>query len=507
MAGEGCATPEGTSRYAARHGLSGAFRPLGPTDLLVSPLGFGGYRVHVDVPAHRASLRAALDGGCNLIDTSTNYTDGGSEALVGAVLRDALDGGALRRDEVVVVSKVGYMQGQNLAQARRKEADGAPYPEVVRYADDCWHCLHPDFVRDQLARTRERLGLARVDLYLLHNPEYFFLDAAARDDESLVELRETFYDRLRRAFEALEALVAEGELSAFGLSSNTLAKPEDDPSAVSLPAVLRAAADAARAVGGIAARSAFAAIQLPYNVVEREAADLPPPSAEGESLPLLQAAARAGLAVLVNRPLNAISADRLIRLASRPLHPGRDHDADVERAVLRFLRAERHLIDTASGHVPVSRQRFSASGRWMADHWHALTSHEQLAMTLERKLVARTKDVFRQALAMWPQGDRAAFDRLAGDLWAALRGFAVAAGARISAQDAAALAPWERELERALPAVWHDESVARKALLFCAQSSAAVTCVLNGMRSPAYVDDALAVLRLLAGAQTGEESA
>ena len=57
--------------------------------LPVSRIGFGCYRVDDQAPGHREALERALADGCTLIDTSTNYTDGGSERLVGAVLQGA----------------------------------------------------------------------------------------------------------------------------------------------------------------------------------------------------------------------------------------------------------------------------------------------------------------------------------------------------------------------------------------------------------------------------------
>src|SRR6185295_15895540 len=72
----GRATAEGTAGYAARRAATG-YGPLGSTGLTCSRVGFGGYRVDDDTPEHREALVHALRSGCNLVDTSTNYTDGG----------------------------------------------------------------------------------------------------------------------------------------------------------------------------------------------------------------------------------------------------------------------------------------------------------------------------------------------------------------------------------------------------------------------------------------------
>jgi len=130
------------------------------------------------VDAHRTALVRALRAGVNLIDTSTNYGDGGSERLVGSVVRELVGAGELARDEVVVVSKIGYVQGRNYELARQREAEGHPFPEMVKVDEGLWHCLHPEFLADQLQRSLDRLELERLDVCLLHNPEYFLAHQA-----------------------------------------------------------------------------------------------------------------------------------------------------------------------------------------------------------------------------------------------------------------------------------------------------------------------------------------
>ncbi len=61
----------------------------------MSRLGFGCYRVDDETPDHREALIQALQGGCSLIDTSTNYMDGSSERMVGSVLAELEKDGRL----------------------------------------------------------------------------------------------------------------------------------------------------------------------------------------------------------------------------------------------------------------------------------------------------------------------------------------------------------------------------------------------------------------------------
>ena len=306
------ATPDGTQRYAgARFSRLGAeaFAEFGKTGWVVSVTGFGGYRVHVDMDEHVDALRTALRKGINLIDTSTNYADGGSERLVGKVLGELLAARELIRNEVVVVSKVGYIQGSNLALAREREAAGTPFPEMVKYSDDCWHCLHPDFLEDQLTRSLERLGLETIDVYLLHNPEYFLMEAAAHGLADPLALQDAYYARIGAAFAWLEAQVAAGRIACYGVSSNTLVEPLTDPAFTSLERLLATAREA------VGEANHFRVIQFPFNLMEAGACT-EPNNCEGAHT-VLSLAREANLATLANRPLNAASGTgAMVRLAS-----------------------------------------------------------------------------------------------------------------------------------------------------------------------------------------------
>ena len=79
----GYATQEATEAHMQKHPVAG--RRLGLAQLTVSQAGFGCYRVSAGVAHHEKALRRALREGINLIDTSTNYADGGSESLIGVL--------------------------------------------------------------------------------------------------------------------------------------------------------------------------------------------------------------------------------------------------------------------------------------------------------------------------------------------------------------------------------------------------------------------------------------
>ena len=259
----GYATPDGTQQFADRF-PDISFRPLGETGLTVSAAGFGCYRVNAGVAAHANALEKALTGGINVIDTSANYTDGGSEKMVGEVLCDLIESGRIAREQVVVVSKGGYLQGQNYAMNQQRKQEGNPFADVVEYADGLEHCIHPDFLDDQIGRSLDRLGLDALDGYLLHNPEYY-LGWAHKDGFDRDIAVQEYYRRIDGAFRHLEREVQRGRIRFYGISSNTFPASVDDPEFTSLTRVWATAADIGR-------EHHFRVIQLPFNLLEPGAA-------------------------------------------------------------------------------------------------------------------------------------------------------------------------------------------------------------------------------------------
>ncbi len=298
-------------------------KALGTTGLSVTQAGFGGYRINNGMAVHERALKQALRAGINLIDTSANYGDGGSETLVGEVIETLVASGELLREEVVVVSKAGYLQGQNFALSQQRKREGRPFPELVQYGEGLEHCIHPDFLADQLDRSLSRLGLENLDLFLLHNPEYY-LDWAEKQGIRLKEARKIFYQRIRKAFGHLEKEVENGRIRFYGISSNSFPEGADNAGFVSLETVWELAE-------AISTRHHFRVVQLPFNLLETGAAL---EKNQKCGMTVLEFAIRHEIGVLVNRPLNAFSGNHLIRLA----------DIEITRAVgekeiIRSIRA------------------------------------------------------------------------------------------------------------------------------------------------------------------------
>src|SRR5438093_12997065 len=119
---------------------------------------------------------------------------------------------------------------------------------MVKIYDECWHCLHPVFLADQLTRSLERLKLERLDVCLLHNPEYF-LEEAHRQAADPETSRQEFYRRIRVAFTHFEEEVRAGRIEWYGVSSNSPGADLGAPEATSLRSMLEAAKRAAPEAG------------------------------------------------------------------------------------------------------------------------------------------------------------------------------------------------------------------------------------------------------------------
>ncbi|HRC25072.1 MAG TPA: aldo/keto reductase, partial [Nitrospira sp.] len=502
----GAATVQGTAGYAARkiHDATGAgslangFGPFGATGLTVSRLGFGTYRVGQREAEHREALLKAIRSGCNLIDTSTNYMDGESEQVVGAVLQQLIRAGEVAREEIIVVSKIGYVQGQNLAQAKTREKSGKPYPDMVKYGDDIWHCIHPEFLADQLTLSLDRLGLATLDVCLLHNPEYFLSHATrlgAGEQRELSTLRDEFYARLQLAFEYCERQVEAGRLRGYGVSSNTSTASPDEPGATSVSRMIEAAKAAAKNVG--AAAHHFTVLQCPMNVHESGAALIKNTGPDNGST-LLDEALREGVAVLVNRPLNAMPAQRggVVRLADVPV-PAPEADFETQRQKVALLEEEYRkdlapaVAHSGQGMLPadffrwadeLNRIRTQVQG---LEHWEQIET--QMIAPHVNQVLRALSEAFTGTIAEQWEAWR---DRYVPELLALLRTLHREASER-SRQRAEDL---HRTIDPLLPEQRWKATLSQKALWILA-STRGVTSVLNGMRTPAYVDDALQILR------------
>ena len=149
-------------------------RVLGPLQVSVVGLGCNNFGRRVDVDGTRAVVDAALEAGVTFFDTAESYGDGRSEEFLGQALRE-------RRDQVVLATKFG----------------GAPAEGRGSRVE----------IRRALEGSLQRLQTDYVDLYQHH--------------------REDLATPLAETIEALDELVREGKIRAYGTSNYSPAKLEE----------------------------------------------------------------------------------------------------------------------------------------------------------------------------------------------------------------------------------------------------------------------------------------
>src|SRR3954469_1640758 len=161
--------------------------PLNSGSGSMPALGFG--TLIPDPVATKAATKAALEAGFRLLDTAERYR---TEREVGDAMRDVFREGTVKRDDVVVITKL-------------------------------WNTNHrPERVKPAFEASLRKLQLEFVDLYLIHTPFAFQPgdEQDPRDSSGAV-----IYDKgvtLLDTWRALEALVDEGKCKAIGLSDVSL---------------------------------------------------------------------------------------------------------------------------------------------------------------------------------------------------------------------------------------------------------------------------------------------
>jgi aryl-alcohol dehydrogenase-like predicted oxidoreductase len=149
-------------------------RTLGPLEISVVGLGCNNFGRRVDEEGTRAVVDAALDADVTFFDTAESYGAGQSESFLGSALRG-------RRDRVVLATKFGGAPGAGKGKPRQ--------------------------IRSALEGSLRRLQTDHVDLYQHH--------------------REDPETPLAETIGALDDLVGEGKIRAYGTSNYSPAKLEE----------------------------------------------------------------------------------------------------------------------------------------------------------------------------------------------------------------------------------------------------------------------------------------
>lgn len=194
--------------------------PVGQSGVKVTRLGFGsapigGLYAEVSENAAREAMDTVWETGVRFFDTAPLYGMGNSEARVGRALRTR------PRTEFTVSTKVGrLLHAADPPHSTRSEDAGATWKGVP--------ALSPvfDFSYDatlrSLEESLERLGLDRVDIVHIHDPDDYFEAALEGAYRALLRLRD---ERVVGAigvgmnqWQALERFARAGDFDCFLLA-------------------------------------------------------------------------------------------------------------------------------------------------------------------------------------------------------------------------------------------------------------------------------------------------
>lgn len=285
----GRCTPDGTRRFRDRFPGLASDHFTRDGERWLSSVGLGTYSA-MDHPSLSRQLSAAVrylvTRGCNVIDTAPNYADGNAEQAVGEGIAALHTGGLARRDEIFVATKAGIVPPNVIGPLTAGGNDGLRRLAVLPGG----LCFDPAYLRWQVERSRQRLGLETVDCLFLHNLDAFSL---ARGRE---ECRQTF----AACVEVFEELVLRGWIDAYGVSAwSGFRQAETAPDYLALADLCAMA----RAIAGSDGHFRF--IQVPIGLWAPEAILLHNQTTTGTEAPmsLLRAACDLSLTVIANGSL------------------------------------------------------------------------------------------------------------------------------------------------------------------------------------------------------------
>jgi aryl-alcohol dehydrogenase-like predicted oxidoreductase len=248
---KGYATAEATLSFAEASVEKGLIVPnhfrKEAQGLSLSSMGIGTYLGNPDEETNQrvfeSLVSAVSSGAINIIDTAINYRYQLAERCVGKAVKELIEEGLAQRDELFIASKIGYLTpdgdvDQDFITYFREqyiESELITQEDVIGGV----HCMTPNYLNDQLERSRRNLGLETIDLMYLHN-------AAESEMPQLGPGR--FMDHLISAFEFLEAAREEGRIRYYGMASWNcfMANAQKSPIYVSLQDVV----ELAKEVGG-----------------------------------------------------------------------------------------------------------------------------------------------------------------------------------------------------------------------------------------------------------------
>lgn len=303
----------------------------------VTRLGFGGYRV--SQPVHAQALKAALQGGINIVDTGNNFENGGSERLIGNTLETLVKEGEIARESITLVTKSGHLAPSDIS-AFDAEHD------YVQLNEKHFHSISPKVLEKQIQTSLERLKTNKLDIFMINSPERMLFSKERRYTSAQL------YKDLSESFCYLDGLVNNGIIGGYGVCSNTLALPSAADH-VSLTDIIKSCANP----------NNFVAAQVPFNLYENEAII---PAENDERKTVAEIAKENGIYLMTNRPLNAIANGQIRVLVNHEL--GANGKGPAEHEIMSKMQSSfekvAKLESDMMSELPVEEESLTSKFVW-----------------------------------------------------------------------------------------------------------------------------------------------
>lgn len=297
----GFATAEGTRKFmesAINNGIADShFRSF--DNLNLSSLGMGTYlgliTAEDDRDLENAIYESVKSGAMNVIDTAINYRSMKSEKNIGKAIKRLIDDRIISRDQVFISTKNGYITN-----------DG-DYPsiDVLEYMHKMfisqgiidskdissgYNVLNPKYIRKCIDKSLTNMQLDTIDLVYVHNAYESWFEDITRNE---------FDEMIRRVFEVYEEYRSKKKIRYYGMATWTCFRmSRNEEGYLSLEEMVKIAEDVAGKDHG------FRFIQLPYNLVYREAYLLKNQSVGSvNDLTILEACNKLNIGVFTSVPL------------------------------------------------------------------------------------------------------------------------------------------------------------------------------------------------------------
>ncbi len=285
---------EGTLRYVGRFpGLNekGFFRQA--QGQWHSSIGIGTYLGANDDATDQAYVTAlirAVEGGCNVIDTASNYRFQRSEKTIGTALASLL-ANQFSREELIICTKAGFIRTDS---PLKTDAEVETYIEEkiiskgFGKAEDIFegrHCIAAEYLQSQIDKSLSNLNTDYLDVFYIHNPE---IQLPKIGHDGLLQ-------RIRDAFSALEECRSRKKIKYYGVASWMGFRTSANDTAYHL---LEDLVTVAEEIAG--SSHGFRYIQLPFNIAMPEAFSLRNQSVCGQNYSTLGAAEKLGITAVVS---------------------------------------------------------------------------------------------------------------------------------------------------------------------------------------------------------------